>query len=450
MSVTVIGTSLVDFTSTSPIGQAPWTVTFTDASVAGRHRYDVGLRRRQHRHRRARWPTRTTRRWQPVHRLAHRDLPGSDRDADDDQDRLHHGQHRAVHGALPQTAIDSTTPRASGRGRPTTSPATWSAGPGAPSGNFIITAQSLTARRRHLRRATSRSAGHERAQVASPLQRPATVGQALVEFALMIPIFLFLIVALFDMGRAVFAYNTLTNAAREGARMAIVNQDKATIVERAKAPDGDRRARRPERQRRLLPDEADDGTADTPTRATSSRWAAWPWCRSRPPTARSRRSSQLVLRQRRDLHRQVRCCRSSTAARTRTSRCPPTARSSHDRSIQPPTQRKGPHDAFPVDQPPPRRAGGARPDHRRRRARDGGHHRRRVPRHGGRQRLCPPAGDAERGRRGRQRRRHRHRRAARGSGAVRRRRQDARWTPWRPPTTWPATGRSTRTSSASC
>ena len=60
-------------------------------------------------------------------------------------------------------------------------------------------------------------------------------GQALVEFALVIPIFLFLLVALFDLGRAVFSYNTLTNAAREGARMAIVNQDKPTIIARAKA-----------------------------------------------------------------------------------------------------------------------------------------------------------------------------------------------------------------------
>jgi hypothetical protein len=67
-----------------------------------------------------------------------------------------------------------------------------------------------------------------------PLRRPSR-GQALVEFALVIPIFLFLLIALFDLGRAVFSYNTLTNAAREGARMAIVNQDKATIIERAKA-----------------------------------------------------------------------------------------------------------------------------------------------------------------------------------------------------------------------
>jgi Flp pilus assembly protein TadG len=41
-------------------------------------------------------------------------------------------------------------------------------------------------------------------------------------------------VALFDLGRAVFVYNTLTNAAREGARLAIVNQDMASIVQRAK------------------------------------------------------------------------------------------------------------------------------------------------------------------------------------------------------------------------
>ena len=60
-------------------------------------------------------------------------------------------------------------------------------------------------------------------------------GQALVEFALVIPLFLLMMVALFDLGRAVFAYNTLTNAAREGARLAIVNQYQPSIVERAKS-----------------------------------------------------------------------------------------------------------------------------------------------------------------------------------------------------------------------
>ena len=44
-----------------------------------------------------------------------------------------------------------------------------------------------------------------------------------------------MLVALFDLGRAVFAYNTLTNAAREGARIAIVNQYAPSIVARAKS-----------------------------------------------------------------------------------------------------------------------------------------------------------------------------------------------------------------------
>lgn len=60
-------------------------------------------------------------------------------------------------------------------------------------------------------------------------------GQSLVEFSLVIPLFLLLLIGIFDLGRAVFAYNTLTNAAREGARMAIVNQDTATIISDAKA-----------------------------------------------------------------------------------------------------------------------------------------------------------------------------------------------------------------------
>ena len=54
-------------------------------------------------------------------------------------------------------------------------------------------------------------------------------GQALVEFALVFPVFLLLLFGLIDIGRAVFAYNEITNAAREGARLAIVNQTTASI-----------------------------------------------------------------------------------------------------------------------------------------------------------------------------------------------------------------------------
>jgi Flp pilus assembly protein TadG len=49
-------------------------------------------------------------------------------------------------------------------------------------------------------------------------------GQALVEFAVVIPIVVLLVLALFDAGRAVVFYSELTNASRVGARVAMVNQ----------------------------------------------------------------------------------------------------------------------------------------------------------------------------------------------------------------------------------
>jgi len=49
-------------------------------------------------------------------------------------------------------------------------------------------------------------------------------GQAMVEFALIVPVFILLLVGLFDVGRAVYAYNTVNNAAREAGRVAIVDQ----------------------------------------------------------------------------------------------------------------------------------------------------------------------------------------------------------------------------------
>lgn len=59
----------------------------------------------------------------------------------------------------------------------------------------------------------SQSPGHSR-----------NAGQGLVEFALVIPMIILLIVGALDLGRAVFAYNTIANAARDGARVAAVNQ----------------------------------------------------------------------------------------------------------------------------------------------------------------------------------------------------------------------------------
>jgi len=50
-------------------------------------------------------------------------------------------------------------------------------------------------------------------------------GQSLIEFALLLPLFLFIVMALFEIGRAVLYYSVLNNAVREGTRTAIVQSD---------------------------------------------------------------------------------------------------------------------------------------------------------------------------------------------------------------------------------
>lgn len=54
-------------------------------------------------------------------------------------------------------------------------------------------------------------------------------GQSLVEFALILPILLILLLGIVDFGRAIAAYNSVSNGARSGARVAIVNQDLTAI-----------------------------------------------------------------------------------------------------------------------------------------------------------------------------------------------------------------------------
>jgi len=65
--------------------------------------------------------------------------------------------------------------------------------------------------------------------------REARRGQTLVEFALVLPLLILLLVGIFDFGRAIFAYNTINNAAREAARLAIVDQTFADIRAEAAA-----------------------------------------------------------------------------------------------------------------------------------------------------------------------------------------------------------------------
>jgi len=60
-------------------------------------------------------------------------------------------------------------------------------------------------------------------------------GQTLVEFALILPILLIGLVGIFDAGRLIYTQNTISNASREGVRLAIVNQNEAAVQAHARA-----------------------------------------------------------------------------------------------------------------------------------------------------------------------------------------------------------------------
>jgi Flp pilus assembly protein TadG len=57
-------------------------------------------------------------------------------------------------------------------------------------------------------------------------------GQGLVEFVLVLPIFLLLVFAIIDFGMGFHAWLTVTNSAREGARVGAVRATQAEIVQK--------------------------------------------------------------------------------------------------------------------------------------------------------------------------------------------------------------------------
>jgi len=59
-------------------------------------------------------------------------------------------------------------------------------------------------------------------------------GQSLVEFALVIPIFLLVLFAIVDFGMAFHAWITVTNSAREGARVGAVRATSGEIEQRVR------------------------------------------------------------------------------------------------------------------------------------------------------------------------------------------------------------------------
>ena len=60
-----------------------------------------------------------------------------------------------------------------------------------------------------------------------PHVRKVSRGQAMVEFALIAPLFFFLLFAIIEGGRFVFYYEMLSSATREGARYAIIHGSNA-------------------------------------------------------------------------------------------------------------------------------------------------------------------------------------------------------------------------------
>ena len=57
----------------------------------------------------------------------------------------------------------------------------------------------------------------------------ASRGQGLVEFALVLPLVMFLIFGVLDFGRAVYTYNTVSQAARSAGRKALVDQNRTDV-----------------------------------------------------------------------------------------------------------------------------------------------------------------------------------------------------------------------------
>jgi Flp pilus assembly protein TadG len=62
---------------------------------------------------------------------------------------------------------------------------------------------------------------------------PRDRGAAAVEFALLLPVLLLILFGIIDFGRALNAQITLTQAAREGARLAALGVPSATVITRA-------------------------------------------------------------------------------------------------------------------------------------------------------------------------------------------------------------------------
>jgi Flp pilus assembly protein TadG len=77
----------------------------------------------------------------------------------------------------------------------------------------------------------------KRASTRRPNTRRGLLGQSIVEFALVLPIFLLILCAILDFGVLLYSRMTVINAAREGARAATLMAGEPPSVIRARAAD---------------------------------------------------------------------------------------------------------------------------------------------------------------------------------------------------------------------
>lgn len=62
-------------------------------------------------------------------------------------------------------------------------------------------------------------------------RRERSRGQALVEFAIVLPVFFLVVAGMFDLGLGVYSDLTLVNAAREGARLGVIRPGETSAIE---------------------------------------------------------------------------------------------------------------------------------------------------------------------------------------------------------------------------
>jgi hypothetical protein len=66
-----------------------------------------------------------------------------------------------------------------------------------------------------------------------PRPMPGRKGQELLEYALIAPIFLLILLVILDLGRITYTYSVVQNAAREGARYGAIHPDNWTGIQTA-------------------------------------------------------------------------------------------------------------------------------------------------------------------------------------------------------------------------